>query len=488
MARIAFTGGFLLCLAFSCEGVRSKTPRIRELYDAAARREARNPVVVIPGILGSRLVQRSTGKVLWGAFTSDAIDVGTPEGVRALADLNDVEVTGPLDRLDLSVVFGVISVDVYASILRSLGVGGYTDRATVDPTTPRYAEDHFTCHTFFYDWRRDNVENAIAFGRYLKDLRRDIDRRARNRIAKLRAEKTALSRAHADELETWLERGYRFDVVAHSMGGLIARYYLRYGAQDLAAGDEPREVTWAGADEIDRLVLVGTPNLGAMQAFRRLIEGFRLAFFLPYYHPAVLGTMPALYQLLPRNQNLVRDARDRTVDVDLFDPDVWERSEWGVMNPASDEILRWLLQDVADPQERRRRARAFLREQLDRARRFHRSLDQDAQRPCPAEIRLFAADTLPTPVFVNLVPDGRGRLQPRFDRTTSTALGDGTVARYSAVADRRFGHEAATWLDSPIDWKSVTFLPDEHVGLTDNPIFTNNLLFCLLEQEPRRRE
>ena len=33
--------------------------------------DQRNPVIVIPGILGSRLVEESTGKVVWGAFAGD---------------------------------------------------------------------------------------------------------------------------------------------------------------------------------------------------------------------------------------------------------------------------------------------------------------------------------------------------------------------------------------------------------------------------------
>lgn len=39
-------------------------------------------------------------------------------------------------------------------------------------------------------------------------------------------------------------------------------------------------------------------------------------------------------------------------------------------------------------------------------------------------------------------------------------------------------------LDSSLAWDAVTFLPDDHIGLTQNPVFTDNLLFYLLEQPP----
>ncbi len=497
--------GMILSLLFAslflagCSSVRSGEPEVQELYREAAKRETRNPVVVIHGILGSRLVERATSKVVWGAFTNEAIDVETPQGARALAlDMGagsdafsydpktaDVYPTGPVGAIDVSLLFGVISVDVYAKILRSLGVGGYVDRVSVGP---EYAEDHFTCHTFFYDWRRDNVQNAIALGQYLKKTRVRIDRSARLKVEALKSEGSQRSLREAKELEEWLEEGYRFDIVAHSMGGLIARYFLRYGAQDLPIDGSAHEVTWAGAEEVDRLVMVGTPNLGAMDAFNQLLNGFDLAFFLPTYHQAILGTMPAIYQLLPRNDNqLLRDEGGVVADIDLFDPDVWDREGWGLMDQDSEEGLKWLLPDVDTATKRRRRAKAHLAWCLKRAQRFNNSLDKDPETPCPAEIRLFAADTVPT-LARGVVSRGEGgRAKIRFAGEETSELGDGTVPRFSATADRRFGkNQSATWLDSSVPWSSITFLPDDHLGLTANPLFTNNLLFFLLEQPPKR--
>ena len=64
------------------------------------------------------------------------------------------------------------------------------------------------------------------------------------------------------------------------------------------------------------------------------------------------------------------------------------------------------------------------------------------------------------------------------------APGDGTVLRTSAILDERVGSEWTPGVQTPIDWDRVTFLFRDHLGLTRDPAFTDNLLFLLLE-EPR---
>ena len=243
-------------LLVSCSSPRGSLPRIAELYSEAAKREARNPVIVIHGVLGARLAQRSTGKTVWGAFTRDGVDPNSAAGARAIGlplepslsaetydpEVEDVYAAGPLEALELDVLFSVVSVEVYAGIIRTLGAGGYTDNVVADPLSPAYSEDHYSCFSFFYDWRRDNVENAIRLGHFIEERRAEIASKATERIRLLRAAGTPPELAEADELEAWLGSGYRFDIVAHSMGGLVARYYLRYGTEDLPEdGSDPRE-------------------------------------------------------------------------------------------------------------------------------------------------------------------------------------------------------------------------------------------------------
>jgi len=78
------------------------------------------------------------------------------------------------------------------------------------------------------------------------------------------------------------------------MGGLIARYMLMYGGREPGSNRSLPPLTWEGARNVEKVLLVATPNDGSLLALRQLIEGFRPAPILPKYSAALLGTMPAL--------------------------------------------------------------------------------------------------------------------------------------------------------------------------------------------------
>lgn len=487
----------------SCGTTDAALDAITDLYRHEAAIETRNPVIVLHGILGARLAERGTERVVWGAFTGDAAQPGTPEGARLIAvpldepkdrrrpydpDRERVYATGPLEALQVGFLFTVIPVKVYAQIIKSLGAGGYTDPVLFDPRGPRYADEHYTCYTFFYDWRRDCMENAVLLGRYIEARRKQIMTNATRKANELRATGDPALVARADRLDAWLAHGFKFDIVAHSMGGLIARYYLRYGANLLPDSDTPPPVTWAGAKDVDRLILVGTPNLGSMHSFKELNEGSQLSLFAPYYNPVILGSMPAVYQLLPRPRHgPFVDEQGRPLDIDVYDPAVWEQNGWGLMGEGADAWIHDLRPDLADKAARKSAARAHLGWCLQRAKRLHRALDQVPRAACPTEIDLFAADTHPTLARVMLRRDG-GRLRPDF--TAGDILlerGDQAVPRYSALADERQDRLFRVGALSAVPWTSVTFLDDDHIGLTRNALFTNNLLFTLLQRTPPSR-
>lgn len=372
-----------------------------------------------------------------------------------------------------------MSVEVYASILRTLGVGGYLDPLLMDRNAPEYPKTHFTCFTFFYDWRRDCVENAIRLGVFLKQKREEIAFRVGQRVRTLRDEGKA---EEADALLAWHKRGYKFDVVAHSMGGLIARYFMRYASRDLPEAQALGTVPWDGAREIDRLICVGTPSFGAIESFENLVGGFSFAFFLPHYGAELLGTMPSIYQLLPRTRHGVSiDSKGEALTMDLFDARNWVDNEWGLARAGSDRVLRHILPDVEDPAERRRRALAYQAWCLARAKAFHEVLDRPAKRPAPARIHLFAADTQRTKTRVAFYRSG-GKWKPKFGDNACYSYGDGTVPRFSACADERAAAGHQQYVQSPVPWTTVNFVSDDHVGLTSNPHFTNNLLYLLLER------
>ena len=76
----------LAALAAGCTA-GSRNPDLGGLYDRAASHhdEHSNPVIVIPGILGSKLLDLESRQVVWGAFSGSFADPGTPEGARLVA-------------------------------------------------------------------------------------------------------------------------------------------------------------------------------------------------------------------------------------------------------------------------------------------------------------------------------------------------------------------------------------------------------------------
>jgi hypothetical protein len=459
----------LLPLA-ACAGQVSG-PDLGEIYSRAAQMHGpgRNPVIVIPGILGSRLVDRDSGAVVWGTNLRGYADPRSAAGARLVAlplhdrpDVNDehdaVVADGALDRLQLR-FFGVpVEVAAYRNLLLTLGAGGYADESLGTGGGIDYGNDHFTCFQFAYDWRLDNAGNARRLDEFIR-------------------EKRALVQAEFERRYGVADYDVRFDIVAHSMGGLLTRYYLRYGGRPLPADGSLPALDWAGARFVDRAILIAPPNGGSVLALAQLVNGRRIGPLLPHYSPVILGTMPSIYQLLPRTRHHpVRDGETRRPVADLYSLQLWEKMGWGLAAADADRELRWLLPDVADPAERRRLALHRLRTSLERARQFAAALDVPASPPPGTTIHVFAGDSVLTADRLD-VDRRSGALEvERF------APGDGTVTRASALMDERQDGEWSAELRSPVDWASVTFLFDDHLGLTRQPELSDNLLHLLLEQ------
>ena len=265
----------------------------------------------------------------------------------------------------------------------------------------------------------------------------------------------------------------KFDIVAHSMGGLVARYYLRYGTQPLPDKGLP-SLTWVGIENVSKLILVAPPNAGSIVAIKQLTDGLVMVPWQGRYQPALLGTMTSVYELLPRTWHHVLVDADTGTPLDILDPEVWETDRWGLANPDQDKTLAIFLPDVSSPAERRSIALDHLRKCLDTARRFQAALDVPATTLPGVRISLFAGDAAPT----NTMAVARmGTII-----ISGTGPGDRTVARYSALMNERFPLlDSNAKLRSPIAWHDVTFLAEDHLWMTRSPRFSDNVLFQILE-------
>ena len=463
----------LLTLAMACSST-PPAPDLGRLYNQAARHhhEFRNPAIVIPGILGSRLKDPASGRTVWGAFGGGAANPQKPDGAllaslpmrrgASFSELRDEVVPdGVLSTLKVKMAGLPFQLKAYFQILLTLGAGGYKDETAYSDTID-YGSDHFTCFQFDYDWRRDNVENVRRLHEFILEKRAYVLEERRKRYGNV-------------------DPDLRFDLIAHSMGGLLVRYLLRYGAVDLPADGSLPPLTWAGSELVERAVLVATPNAGALEALVQLVEGRKFGPLTPRYEAALIGTFPALYQLLPRARHgALVDGSDRRQKLDFMDPELWQTMEWGLADPEQDRVLQLLLPEAEDAAERRRIALDHQRKSLERAAQFHAALDLPAAPPAGTDLYILAGDAVETPQTA-AVDRATGEL-----RVSGHGPGDGTVLRTSALMDERVGRPWSPELQSPIEWRQVSFMFRDHLGMTRDPAFSDNVLYLLLE-DPRDR-
>lgn len=446
--------------------------RLDVLYNRAAAtdRPDRNPVIVIPGILGSRLKDSETDTTVWGAFVFGAADPQNAEGARLislpmdegrpLADLRDgVQPDGVMDSIKVQILGIPIELQAYAAIMSTLGAGGYRDQSFGIAGAVDYGSDHYTCFQYAFDWRRSSAENAAVLFRFIEEQHEKVQAEYRERFG----------------IE---DAKVKFDIVAHSMGGLVTRYMLRYGDQPLPQDGTLPELTWAGAKYVSRVVLVGTPNAGSADALVDLVEGRDIGRpFLPFYQPALMGTFPAVYELLPRARHghIVYDGDPERPVTDLFDPALWQKMGWGLADPEEDKVLQNLLPGIEKREDRQRIALNLQEKILSNAKAFTAALDRPAYLPPGLEMILVAGDSEPTRKMVSIDSE-TGELTDLAE-----GVGDGTVLRTSVLLDEREGREWQPRIQTPIDYTHAIFLPEDHLGLTKSNTFRDNVLYWLLE-------
>jgi pimeloyl-ACP methyl ester carboxylesterase len=223
-----------------------------------AKKRLRDIVVLLPGILGSVLQKDGTdiwalsGQAAWNSLTSfgDALQgLLLQDDDHTVDDLGDgIQATRLMP--DVHFVPGLVKIDGYTAIVHLI--------ENSFQVRPGNRFDHRPANfiEFPYDWRRDNRVAA----RQLKQL---IDR----------------------QLPLWRESSGAEDakviVVAHSMGGIIARYYLEVleGWRDCRA-----------------LITFGTPYRGSLNALNFLANGYKQLFV---DLTEVMRSFTSVYQLLP---------------------------------------------------------------------------------------------------------------------------------------------------------------------------------------------
>lgn len=424
---------------------------------AAAAAQDRPPVIVIPGLTGSELINQKTGEVVWfKAPRSKDDDLRLPITLDP-RKAGDNLVAGDILR---KVKFGIFpSVDVYGGLIEAFkSKAGYHEESWEEPTA---SGAEASIYIYAYDWRLDNVENA------------------RRLIRKVEAVKARLKRPDL-----------RFTIVAHSMGGIIARYAAMYGDADLPTGGRRPQPTWAGSKHFARIFLLGTPSEGSPGALSSLINGFAIGgvnINLPWVQNLSrfdVFTIPSAYQLMPAPGSVrMLDSGLDPMDVDLYDVRTWTRYGW---NTIQDKRFA----REFTPAEVRE-APAFLKLMLDRARRLHEALAAGGS-GSGYEFDLVGADCKPSLDTIVLYRDSKRNTwrtifkptaltRPGGAKITSDELkeliladGDGVVTRRSLEA--RGSDDAAP----QIRVRTAKFLCEEHTKLAANAEIQDHLINSIL--------
>lgn len=464
----------------------SLQPNLPQIYaPPAARREGKPPIIFIPGILGSRLVNRRTGETVWPDLRVDGDEIALPISSPVLAQNTDeVVATEVLEEAKVSAL--IPEVSVYGPLLEALERYGGYQRASFDAPPP--GGDCDTLYVFPYDWRRDIVESARALGYMIEELKRRLGR-----------------------------PDLRFDIVAHSMGGLVARYYAMYGERDVLDGHAACP-DWPGARNLNRVVMIATPNAGSTNALRVLLNGFSaLSFARPFGSlprkiirklplaragPRVTFTTPAIYQLLPpQRQARFFDSNLNPLPVELYDVETWRCFKWSA---AFDEesrqrelkrLVKKLGPDAARAESLRRAAERerFLRVVLRRSAAFHNALAVECAPPPSLRFSFIGGDCIPTLDGVVILNGASPRTifnasnfpGEKWSRRKVAELiftpGDGTVTRHSLFGRPPDGRPPVA---IPTSMRSTpvgtALFCGSHNGLSRDKEMQNNLLTALL--------
>jgi pimeloyl-ACP methyl ester carboxylesterase len=348
----------------------------------AERLEVRDLVVVLPGILGSTLVRDgqqvwapSSGAV-WRAIRSFGASIQSLTLPVDLGDDHPGDGVEPLALMpDLHLLPGIWSANIgYDRLL-----GWLTQRFKLVLADPQNGATSSNLLQFAYDWRLSCRYNACRLKRVVEP---------------------ALERWRAlDEAN----REARLIFICHSMGGLVARWYVEQEG---------------GAAHTRKLITIGTPHRGAVAALQQLVNGVEKSVGpLRLDLSRFARSLPSVHQLLPQYACLQTGTGLTPISAVAL-PNV---------NPAQ----------VAD------------------ALAFHAALDAapegDAAAASAYALHPIVGTRQPTPTTARLVGE---RLETSDAIEGAREGGDGTVPRLAAAPKAL----------SPDDPR-LRYAPDQHLGL-----------------------
>lgn len=436
----------------------ARRPDLKRLFAESKMVNDQPPVIFIHGVLGSKLRDKQSGEEVW---FSSPIKLVFDEFKHLAYDIDPDTLEVADDRYEPYELAGdIIGKDFYGNIVKTLNkFGGYElaiPGTAVDPSRKNY-------YIYIYDWRQDNVVNAAKLADLVDQIRIDYN-----------------------------QPDLKVDIVAHSMGGLIARYFMRYGRTDVI-DDNDFPVNLYGAERVRRVILLGTPNLGSVKMLNAFIDGIGLGF--QKIGAETLATMPSLYQLLPHPLNdWLITANGDTLKRDLFDVEIWRRFQWSIFAPDTRARIREGFTNDAAADEYLAVLERYFEKRLERARRFVWSLTVPLPEPHPTLV-VFGGDCHLTPARI-LVEEVEGssviRMKPNeIERPVAGIDYQALLLEPGDTAVTKASLLGRNVLDPSVPRHEYSFFPldhaillcEKHNALTGNVSFQDNLLNALLVRD-----
>lgn len=404
------------------------------------------PLILVPGIMGTALRDQVSMSWVWGRPDKNFMSWSSPEWPSLISypfgrdipatDLSPITIGEPAFRFParLFYVFPVTFHNSYYSILRSLASQGYRDELLLKNGEIDYKGLSPNCFQFAYDWRNDLSESAIKFHQFLTERRKKI------------ALETGVS-----------QQEVQFDIIALSLGSQLVRYYLQYGAQSLPMDGSQPKLTWAGARPFKKVIFIAPPNRGSLHSFLLMEKGIKFP-FIPRIDPAILATMPSLYQLFPSVEDTPAVDLKTGKTLDLFDPTIWEILGWGFESPEQLEKIKTIYQKQVHVTLSDEETKKHFRKLLARARQFRKAMSSPQKWPKDLDFFLFVSKAEDVPV--RIIVDSQNH------RVADTLYGSG---------DGLVGEQSALCYENQVPWKEIIYLPGHHLKITKNSAFTENL-------------
>ena len=429
-------------LLASCVSV-SRKPDLDLLYRSSYLNENTAPIIIIPGLMGTTLVDAS-GAEVWPKSVSNL----------AFSTFEDLAESGNDAIRPGRLLDGLIGVDFYGNLLKTLKTAGHYEEGRLN--SPVVNKNKRRYYLFLYDWRKSNFDSVNQLHTLIERIRAD-----------------------------YKDPALKVDIIAHSNGGSIARYYLQYGPQ--TAQNRMNPEPWAEGDlRIRRIAMLGTPNLGSAISVSRLYKGFRIG--LRTVPPHIMVNFATPFEALPSPaHNVFIDVNGTPSPLAIYDPALWQRNKWSIYSDESRKLVR---EQAPEPERRQAQLNQRFTENLKQAFEFQSALSKPIIQT-KTQIALFGGDCDLTPSRA-VVNRKDGRLTLAFDESEIanksknvdykyllSAPGDGLVTRESQLA-----RASTAYLDTDLQKdlfpiSQTTFLCESHGLLTANPYFQNNLLYFL---------